>query len=476
MTAGVERPFGARRCLVAGWILMVLTASGAARGADPFYEQLLADGIAAHARGDYPAAAQDLRLACFGLLDEPKTLAECLAYLAISQAEIGDVAAFGQTFERILEVERLDGAFSSLELRPDLRSAFELRVEQWIPYEKLARSPTFRRIARRKRLLEIREMPPDVARLELEQRIIAEPDYAPWRLLLAEMSLAAGDATSALAAADTVLARGSTSPAAACIRGKAHAALGDCQSAFEDLAACEGLESPSRLVEIRIRCHMGLRAWDEAAVLLDGLSIEERQSAPFRQLGKQIKRGRRGARTDPGATALPSVDPSAASVEAAPGDSASEVTMPVAQSQPPGVPQTREEGSGEQPQDVADRVSSELAAARDLLANGSRQELVRAFLETRQVADRHPQLTEPQLLVAEMAYRLSRWQDAVTHFRRAGELGNLRPEHQFYLAVSLYEAGDPAAAREILRLCLDRLEPTEFVSRYSAKINSGAGQ
>ena len=45
---------------------------------DPFYQSLLRDGQLAFDRKDYPTAARTLRLACFGMLDEPRPLADCL--------------------------------------------------------------------------------------------------------------------------------------------------------------------------------------------------------------------------------------------------------------------------------------------------------------------------------------------------------------------------------------------------------------
>ena len=43
------------------------------------------------------------------------------------------------------------------------------------------------------------------------------------------------------------------------------------------------------------------------------------------------------------------------------------------------------------------------------------------------------------------AYRISRWSDAATYFRRGGDPGEDEPERLFYMAVSLYESGTPPA-------------------------------
>ncbi|MEM7355164.1 MAG: tetratricopeptide repeat protein [Acidobacteriota bacterium] len=495
-----SRGFVSSRCVLCrglvGWVLMLIVCVGEARAADPFYEQLMDDGVTAHRRGDFVASVRDLHLACFGLLEEPVVLTRCLAFLAVSQAEIGDVPGFNKTFGRILAAERVAGAFSKLDLEADVRSALELHVEQWIPIATLDRVPVFQRVARRKQATEIRQMGPEEARLVLERLIIGEPSHAPWRLLLAEVELTAGDPASARLAAQAVLDQEPGLAAAVCLRGKANAALGDCASVLQDLDACDGSEPPNRQAEIRIRCHISLEEWDAAEVLLAGLSADERQSSPFRQLARQIRKGRKAAARSaasgssedgvsledsttledgvpldgPGEEGLVQVGEAQSEVNA--GIESQNTVSPAGESGA----EASVEGASDLPDEVADRVRQELADARALLAGGTRTELELAFREIRELADLYPGLVESRVLTAEIAYRLSRWGDAVTHFRRAREGAPLQPEHQFYLAVSLYESGELTEARETLRLCLDRLERTDFVARYSAKINQDAAQ
>ena len=98
------------------------------RAADPFYELRLQEGVRAYLGGGYGAAIRDLRIACFGFLEEPASLARCLTYLALAQAGAGDREAFSASFLRILDVEQRFEAYSDAELPPDVRRAFEARV------------------------------------------------------------------------------------------------------------------------------------------------------------------------------------------------------------------------------------------------------------------------------------------------------------------------------------------------------------
>ena len=118
-------------------------------------------------------------------------------------------------------------------------------------------------------------------------------------------------------------------------------------------------------------------------------------------------------------------------------------------------------------------VSAELDRWSEVVKSGSRNELVAAFARTRELADRYPQHSELQHWTAEVAFRLSRWDDVVTYFSRGGGLDTNRSDRLFYLAVALYETGDRAAARESLERCLPLVEQTDYVREYVEKIRNG---
>jgi len=127
---------------------LLLLAPGAAAAVDPFYEGLLRDGTYAYDRRDYATAVEALRLACFGMLEEPKRLADCLVRLALAQDRAQDEEGFRETFRRVVELEERFGAYSQEGPPADLRSAFEARVPAWIPAATLEGTPAFRRLAR----------------------------------------------------------------------------------------------------------------------------------------------------------------------------------------------------------------------------------------------------------------------------------------------------------------------------------------
>lgn len=132
-------------------LALTLALAAPARAADPFYETALRDGVHAYERGDFPTAVRDLRIACFGLLEEPQPLAECLVRLAVARSAAGDARGFEETFRRVVEVEERFGAYGKAVLPADLRAAFEAKVAAAIPAATIESLPAFATIVQRKR-------------------------------------------------------------------------------------------------------------------------------------------------------------------------------------------------------------------------------------------------------------------------------------------------------------------------------------
>jgi tetratricopeptide (TPR) repeat protein len=126
---------------VAAAAFAALLLAPAARAADPFYLELLRDGTHAYDRGDFAVAARTLRLACFGMLDDPKALAACLARLALAQDKASDVDAFRDTFVRLTEVEERFQGYSQADLPAEVRGALEQKLAARIPASTLNSSP-----------------------------------------------------------------------------------------------------------------------------------------------------------------------------------------------------------------------------------------------------------------------------------------------------------------------------------------------
>ena len=121
--------------------VLAIAAAPCLTAVDLFYVDLLRDGTHAFDRGDYSVAARHFRLACFGMLDEPKALGECLARLALAQDKAGDMAGFRETFGRLVEIEERFQGYSQSTLPPEIRAVLEQRMAALIPAATLAASP-----------------------------------------------------------------------------------------------------------------------------------------------------------------------------------------------------------------------------------------------------------------------------------------------------------------------------------------------
>jgi hypothetical protein len=328
--------------------LLLLAGAPAMAAIDPFYQSLLRDGQLAFDRKDYPTAARTLRLACFGMLDEPRPLADCLTRLALAQDGAGQVEGFRDTFRRLVEVEERFKGYSQADLPPELRAALEARLAARLPAATLATAPAFRSTLAKKG--------PAVATAPAAAK--GAPPQPP---------AAAGKTTA-------TVPKAATKP----------------------------------------------------------------EPAPV-----QPAVGNTTSLTTPASATPPAPAPAKAAA-------AAEV--------PPAKP-------------LNDAERKKLETARELLgAQRPSKELRQAFELARSVADAHPDSKEAQHLAAEGAYRISHWSDATTYFHRGGDPGEDEPERLFYMAVSLYESGDPASAAAALRRALPNLKRTAYVESYIHKI------
>jgi protein-tyrosine phosphatase len=432
---------------------------------DPFYLGLLRDGRIAYDRGDFPTAAKDLRLACFGLLDDPQPLTDCLVRLAVAQGAGNDSEGFRDTFRRLAEVEDRFGGYSKAQLPSELRAAFEQKLVVLIPSATLATLPVWRQLLPHKAEAEIAALPPKERRKELEARLAKDPRNLTWNLLAAELDLDEGKAEPAIARAEQAAAIAPQDPRATCMRGLARAYGRHCPQALADLEPCPLAAREARYATALLGCRVELGAWRKAEEQVRALPPQLREDKRIAALAEQVAQHPAGSAGSAGpagpASAVPATKPIAPPVPEKP------VAKPAPSPAPSPIPPAT--GQSGRPFSLAEREATE-RVHRLLAANSSAKDLKEALRLARGVADAHPDAKEAQYLAGETAYRNSRWTDAVAFFRRAGEPGDDRPELLFYLAVSLFEAGDQPAATAALKRSLPRLQKTPYVDSYVRRI------
>jgi tetratricopeptide (TPR) repeat protein len=438
----------------------------AAVAADPFYLGLLRDGVAAYDRKDYAASAHALRLACFGLLEEPAPLGDCLVRLAAAQGAAGDNEGFQSTFGRLAEVEERFGIYRKLALPPDLRQAFEDRAAATIPPSTLAAVPTFAGLASRRAGAQWAALPPKERRRQLEARLAKEPRDPAANRLLAELDFDDGRTAEALARAEQAAALAPADPDALCLRGLTRAWARRCKDAVVDLGPCPRGTREPRYATALLGCWVELGEWREARGVADALAPEVKGERQVAALLARVQQHAPAAATAP----VPGLAARAGPPGPASPVSATRPAPGAGPRQSAGFAPPSSAAALETPAALSAAERASLERVRSLLKSVQARDLKQAFDLARPVADAHPDVREAQLLAGETAYRNSRWREAASYLRRGGEPPNDRPELLFYLAVSLYESGDAPGAAAALRRSLPSLQRTPYVETYTRRI------
>ena len=436
-------------------VLGLIATPLAARETDAFYLGLLRDGIAAGERGDTAEAATTLRLACFGLLEEPKLLAQGLVHLGIAQAKLGDVNAFRSTYNRLAEIESRFGAYSQAEVAPDVRAAFAAEAASRIPPATLAATPAFAQLAGARLRQDLAKLSPRQRRKEIERRLEQNPGDPLLLALLAELDPRAPKPAPAAAPPVAAPTTPAATPAAPTRSANVPAPVSPPAQRPDAPAAPSAADpapKPPATPSIAPAPSAGAPATaptpPPAAAPASNPPTADRRpptttSRPVPSASPII--------VAPPAAPAPRSPPAATGATAAPPPSGA-TTPPPAATLPPAA-------------------QAKLATARDQLAQArTAADLASASALAKEVADAHPQVPEAQFLVAELAYRASRHAEAVTYFRRGGDPGVDRPSLLFYYAISLHETGASEEARRALERCLPRIAKTPFVERYTRAI------
>jgi len=309
----VGRCHGARYAV---WLSVVLLTVGAAaslaRAADPFYLRLLRQGSDAYNRRDFPTAVRQLRIAVFGLLDEPKVLADGLVRLGLAQIANGDPDGFTATFQRVVEIEERFQAYSEAEIPADSRNAFEKAVLATIPRASLQSTAVFARLIPKPEE-RIAQLPIRQRRRELEALLRSEPREIKWPLMLAELELADGNAGDARAAADAALHIDGANPAALRVRGLANLAAKHWSAAAADLRATKLASSDATVAAALLRALIEERrfkdALDEAATLPESVARARQVQDLARRAAAGQAAAEEAARPTPTRTPPPTTTP-----------------------------------------------------------------------------------------------------------------------------------------------------------------------
>jgi tetratricopeptide (TPR) repeat protein len=465
-------------------LLSILTAVPVL--AQNFYETRFQSGVVDFNRGAYARAADELRVAAFGRVDDIPSYITAEVYLAVTNDRLEHADDARTSALKVLQAERITPSYAALKLPPDVRASFEQLLPALLTRDQLANVPAFARFAnqapavqsgaprpsRHTAIVPTPTKQPNVAVTapRNDNKVEQQPpqpalDYG--RLALERV--AAGDEAGARRYADLAFASDDTNP-------NAHAALaqiGRAHNAWNDVAEHYAIVRTRRhltddetaayliaLVKIgRVADAMGVRRTASNAVLArpdvrDALQSVEPK--PSQQPPASQPVSPQPLASQP--TAPQPVAPQPVPQRPAPRVTPAPVPAPVV---PAPVPQ--ETAPSNEP--VADQIAAaeQMVAAGNIV--GARTELRRiALLPNLQRSDRQ---SLARALSQTALYAESSAQYRKTYPLKAGE-----ETHMFYEAVNRFELGDYSLARQLITRALPALPQTPAILAYRDRILS----
>lgn len=117
---------------------LVLTANAAFAASSDFYRSLLRRGVSHYAARSYDAAARELRIASFGLVDNLAEYETANIYLALTSEELGIESDAREGIRKVVAAERIGRVYAKLPLPVDVRERFERTAARITTADQLA--------------------------------------------------------------------------------------------------------------------------------------------------------------------------------------------------------------------------------------------------------------------------------------------------------------------------------------------------
>ena len=473
-------------------LLSILTAVPVL--AQNFYETRFQSGVVDFNRGAYARAADELRVAAFGRIDDIPSYITAEVYLAVTNDRLEHAEDARTSALKVLQAERITPSYAALKLPPDVRASFEQLLPALLTRDQLANVPAFARFAnqapavqsgaprpsRHTAVVPTPTKQPNVAVTapRNDNKVEQQPpqpalDYG--RLALERV--AAGDEAGARRYAELAFASDDTNP-------NAHAALAQialAHNAWNDVAEHYAIVRTRRhltddetaayliaLVKIgRVADAMGVRRTASNAVLArpdvrDALQSAEPKPAPQPPASQPVSPQPVSPQPIvPQPVAPQPIAPQPVAPQPVPQRPAPRVTpAPVPA---PVVPAPVPQETAPRNESVADQIAAaeQMVAAGNIV--GARTELRRiALLPNLQRSDRQ---SLARALSQTALYAESSAQYRKTYPLKAGE-----ETHMFYEAVNRFELGDYSLARQLITRALPALPQTPAILAYRDRI------
>lgn len=467
-------------------LLSILTAVPVL--AQSFYEARFQAGVVDFNRGAYSRAADELRVAAFGRVDDIPSYITAEVYLAVTNDRLEHAEDARTAALKVLQAERITPSYAALKLPPDVRASFEQLLPALLTRDQLANVPVFAHLAsqapavqsgapRASRQTAIVPTPtkrPNVAVTVTKEDNKA--DTAPQPALdygrLALERVAAGDETGARRYANLALASDDTNP-------NAHAALAQIGRAHNTWS-----EVAEHYAIVRTRRHL---TDDETAAYLIALIKIGRvaDATGVRRTASNAVLARPDVRE-----ALQSIEPKPSPQPVVPQPITPQpvapqpqpvvpqpqpvVPAPVPRTQPqpqPPAPVPAPVVPAPVPQETApannESIADQIAAAERMVVAGN---IVGARTELRRIA-LLPNVQRPdRQSLARALSQTALYAESSAQYRKTYPLKAGEESHMFYEAVNRYELGDYSLAKQLITRAMPALPQTPAILAYRDRI------
>ncbi|MEA2326067.1 MAG: hypothetical protein QOE68_1026, partial [Thermoanaerobaculia bacterium] len=126
-------------------LLSILTAVPVL--AQNFYEARFQSGVVDFNRGAYARAADELRVAAFGRVEDIPSYITAEVYLAVTSDRLEHAEDARTSALKVLQAERITPSYAALQLPADVRASFEQLLPALLTRDQLANVPAFARFA-----------------------------------------------------------------------------------------------------------------------------------------------------------------------------------------------------------------------------------------------------------------------------------------------------------------------------------------
>ena len=419
-------------------VLLVALAASSAFAADDFYELQLRAAKRDFVANRLAQAADELRIAAFGFLDRPALLEEALVRLAVAQEALGQKTEQARTIERFLAVEQRFAVYHTVEVEPQIRSAFEKLLSDQVPRATLLAIPGLVPVAKYE-LRRIAELPADKRISAYEAGAQREPKNIDWPIAVAREYAAKDEHGQVIRWGTRALEIDASNREARALVAHARASKRECREALALITDADLKERPDLTADQAV-CFADLSRYKDAQAALANVPERLRRRPDVQRAAEAVTRN-----VEPSASASKPQAPLPTKVAASPTRT------------PTSTPPTAAEV---------------LDVTRRLVRDGKAEE---ALSRLRAAVQTEPANRALRLGLLEAAVLSKDWQTAVSQVPKVSPLATGEELYMFYSSVALYETGQKDEARPLMERARDHMVPSPIVNHYVKTILGDTG-